>query len=80
MIKQVIRINGMDTAEVLFEIVTANCRDIPVYRVVFPLNADPWVIVGGIMEQVDGRRETGDGRRETGRDYSSWQLLCNCWA
>ena len=38
----------MDTAEVLFETVIANCRDIPLYQVVFPVNADPLVIVDEI--------------------------------
>ena len=66
MIKQVIRIDGMDTAEVLFETVTANCRDIPVYRVVFPLNANPRIVGVGIKEHVEGRRETVSPGQITG--------------
>ena len=52
MIKQVIRIDGMDTAEVLFETVTASCRDIPLYRVVFPLGIDPKVICTQILKHI----------------------------
>jgi len=42
----------MDTAEVLFETVTANCRDIPLYRVTIPVNADPRLVGFQILEYL----------------------------
>jgi len=63
MIRQVIRIDGLDTAERLFETVTGTCRDIPLYQVTFPENADPWVLVNTLAVALQ-LLETGVRRRE----------------
>ena len=51
LIQQTIRIEGLDTAERLFETVIGTCRDIPIYQVTFPKNADPWVISRLIIDK-----------------------------
>jgi hypothetical protein len=53
MIKQVIRIDGLDTAAELFTTVIENCRDIPLYQITFPENESPWLVSRLILDQID---------------------------
>jgi len=53
MITQVIRIDGLDTPEILFTTVIENCRNIPLYRVTIPANtADPRMVSTRILEYI----------------------------
>ena len=62
MIKQVIRIDGLDSAAVLFETVTGSCRNTPLYLVTLPNHADPWVVSTRILEFITSRLNTSKER------------------